>query len=153
MDPVLGQPHIPGPLLLCHQLFMSVLIRFPYYCLHSSLSCSSPSQSPLHPSHSGCSSRSLNREQASLPSAPISLSSSSLETHTNSRSSCAGFVGVLSQPPSVCNTGPSISEPGSRVPGHRRKVEDGICQSLLFLQGEPVILVFPQPSVGALDHL
>ena len=32
-------------------------------------------------------------------------------------------------------------------------MEDGICHSLPLLRAEPVPSVFPQPSVGALDHL
>ena len=51
------------------------------------------------------------------------------------------------------HTDPSVPEPGSTAPGHRRKVEDGTCHSHLLLQGAPVPSVFPQPSVGVLDHL
>ena len=42
------QPHIPEPCLLHHQLFRSVLIRFPCFYLHGSPSCSSPSQTMPH---------------------------------------------------------------------------------------------------------
>ena len=93
MDPEVFQPHITRPLPPGHQLFRSVLIRLPHChlysipsclhslpsCLHSSPSCSSALQAIApHPTlHSGNSSRSSNREQASLPSAPIRLSSSS----------------------------------------------------------------------------
>ena len=38
------------------------------------------------------------------------------------------------------------------MPGHRRKMEDGSCHSLPLLQGVPMPSVFPQPSVGTLDH-
>ena len=40
-------PISPDPCMLCHQVFGSVLIRLPRCCLHSSPSCSSPSQTPL----------------------------------------------------------------------------------------------------------
>ena len=40
-------PISPDPCMLCHQVFGSVLIRLPCCCLHSSPSCSSPSQTPL----------------------------------------------------------------------------------------------------------
>ena len=39
-------PTSPGPCLLCHQVFGSVLTRLPHCCLHSSPSGSSPSQTP-----------------------------------------------------------------------------------------------------------
>ena len=42
-------PISPDPCMLCHQVFGSVLIRLPRCCLHSSPSCSSPSQNPLPP--------------------------------------------------------------------------------------------------------
>ena len=76
-------PTSAGPCLLCHQVFGSVLIRVPHCCLHSSPPCSKPFTDPHQP-RSGCSARSSDREQASLPPVPTSLSS------------CAGFVGALS---------------------------------------------------------
>ena len=85
VDLVLVQPHIPDPCLLHYQVFGSVLIRVPCCCLHSSPTCSKPFTDPRQP-RSGCSARSSDREQASLPPAPTSLSS------------CAGFVGALSHP-------------------------------------------------------
>ena len=48
MDLNVFQPHIPEPCLLHHQLFRSVLIRFPCFYLHGSPSCSSPSQTMPH---------------------------------------------------------------------------------------------------------
>ena len=36
--------------------------------------------------------------------------------------------------------------------GHSRKMEDETCHSLPLLQGVPMPSVFPQPSVGTLDH-
>ena len=44
------------------------------------------------------------------------------------------------------HTGPSVPEPGSSVPAHRRKVEDGSCHSLLLLQRAPMPCVFPSPQ-------
>ena len=40
-------PISPNPCILCYQVFGSVLIRLPHCCLHSSPSCSSPSETPL----------------------------------------------------------------------------------------------------------
>ena len=152
MGPILVQPHITRPLppvssglgvcpdqtptLLSAQLTLLstqlTLLLQPF---------SDPS------SHSGSSSRSSDREQAS--SAPINTSSSS--PYSLSIQLC-WLCGVLSHPCLSVHTGPSVPEPGSSVPGHRR-VEDGTCHSHLFRQGAPVPSVFPQPSVGALDHL
>ena len=66
--------------------------------------------------HSGCSSRSSeNRLLSCLPPSAFPVHS-----HTHSVSSQAGFVGVLSHPCLSVHTCPSVPEPGSSVPGHRR---------------------------------
>ena len=67
--------------------------------------------------HSGCSSKSSNREQASFLSAPSAFPA---HPHTYSVSSCAGSVGVLSHPCLSVHTCPSVPEPGNSVPGHTR---------------------------------
>ena len=152
-------PTSPEPCLLHHQLLGSVLIRLPRSylhsspsCLHSSPSCSSPSRTPppsRPPPHSESSSRSSNSLLCHLPPSAFPAC-----PHTHSISSYAGSVGVFYHPSLSVHTSPSLCpEPGSSAPGHRKKVEDGICYSLLLLQGSPVPSVSPQPSVGALDHL
>ena len=146
VDPVLVQPHVPDPHLLHHQLFRCVLIRLPHCCLHSSPSClhssptcSSPSRThllPLHlhpPPHSQSSSRSSNK-QASLLSAPISLSSSS--AHPLGVQLCWLCGGPFS-PLSVCTYWSLCPRAREQCTGHRRKVEEGTCHSLLLLQGPP----------------
>ena len=108
-------PASPDPCVLHHQVFRSVLIRLLHCCLHSSPSCSSPSQAP-HPSHSGSNSRSLkNGLLCCLPP-----SACPVHPHTYSVSSCAGSVGVLSHPCLSVHTCPSVPEPGNSVPGHTR---------------------------------
>ena len=97
---------------------------------------------------SGSSSRSSNREQASLPSAPISLSSSS--PYSLGVQLCWLCGGHFSPCLSV-HTGPSVPEPGSSAAGHRRKVKGGSCLCLLLLQGVPVPCVFPQSSIIMLN--
>ena len=62
------------------------------------------------PARSGSSSRSSNREQASLPSAHLSLSSSS--AHPLGVQLC-WLCGVLSHPCLSVHTGPSVPEPGA----------------------------------------
>ena len=108
-------PTSPDPCLLHHQVFRSVLIRLSHCCLHSSPSCSSPSQAP-HPSRSGSNSRSLkNGLLCCLPPSAFPA-----HPHTYSVSSCAGSVGVLSHPCLSVHTCPSVPEPGNSVPGHTR---------------------------------
>ena len=66
--------------------------------------------------HSGCSSRSSkNRLLSCLPPSAFPVHS-----HTHSVSSHDGFAGVLSHPCLSVHTGPSVSEPGSSVLGHRK---------------------------------
>ena len=89
-------------------------------------------------SHSGSSSRSSDREQTSLPSAPLSLSSS---TPTRCPAVLA-LWGPFSPRLSV-HTGPSVPEPGAV---HRIQKEGGSCRSLWLLQGALVPSVFPQPQ-------
>ena len=73
-------------------------------------------------SHSGSSSRSSDREQASLPSAPLSLFISS---------SCAGSVGSFLTPSVCAHWSLCPRARSSECTGHRRKVEDGTGHSLL----------------------
>ena len=152
VDPVLVQPHVPDPHLLHHQLFRCVLIRLPCCCLHSSPTCSIPSWTcplpPTTPHFPEAAPGPQTENRILLPASAFPA-----RPHTHSVSSCVGSVGVLSHPCLSVHTGPSVPEPGSSVSGHRRKVEDGPCRSLLLLQGAPVPCVFPQLSVGALDHL
>ena len=75
MDLSVFQPHIPDPCFLHHQLLRSVLIRFPCFCLHSSPSCSSPSQTMPH-SHiqdAALSPQTENRLLSCLPHQPFQL--------------------------------------------------------------------------------
>ena len=75
MDLNMFQPHIPDLCLLHHQLLMSVLIRFPCFCLHSSPSCSNPSQTVPH-SHiqdAALSPQTENRLLSCLPHQPFQL--------------------------------------------------------------------------------
>ena len=67
--------------------------------------------------HSGCSSKSSNREQASFLSAPSAFPA---HPHTHSVSSHDDFAGILSHCCLSVHTGPSVSEPGRSVPRHRR---------------------------------
>ena len=89
------------------------------------------------------------KEWASLLSSPISLSSSS--PHLLSVQLCWLCGGPFS-PLSVCTYLSLCPRAREQCP-RTHKVEDGPCHSLLLLQGAPVPSVFPQPSVGALDHL
>ena len=117
MDLNVFQTHIPECCLLHHQLFRSVLIRLPCFYLHSSPSCSSPSQTMPH-SHiqdAAPGPQTENRLLSCLPPSAFPVHS-----HTHSVSSQAGFVGVLSHPCLSVHTCPSVPEPGSSVPGHRR---------------------------------
>ena len=163
MDPILVQPHITRPLppassdlgvcpdktptLLSTQL---TLLSTQLTHLLQPFMDTPPPPPPLchHHIHKAAPGPQTNRLPCCLlPSAfPV-------RPHTHSVSSWAGSVGVLSHPCLSVHTGPSVPEPGSSAPGHRRKVEDGTCHSLLLLQGAPVPSVCPQPSVGALDHL
>ena len=141
VDPVLVQPHIPDPRLLHYQVFSSVLIRLTCCCLHSSPSCSSPSQTPLH-----------IREAAPGPQrtgflvvCPRSLSSSTPTRCVAVRALWGPF-----SPPLSVHIGPSVPEPGSSAQDTEGRRP---CHSLPLLQGAPLPSVFPQPSVDALDHL
>ena len=103
------------------------------------------------PTCSGSSSRSSNREQASLLSARLSLSSSS--PHPLGVQLCWLSGGPFS-PLSVCSHWslcPRAREQCARIQTEGRRLRP--CHSLLLLQGAPVPFVFPQPSVGALDRL
>ena len=93
VDPALVQPHIADPHLLHYQIFGSVLIRLPHCCLHSSPSCSSPSQTPLHIQEAAPGPQTENR--LLLP-----LSTLLAHPHIHSVSSCAGSVGSFLTP--VC---------------------------------------------------
>lgn len=137
-----GNPH--HQTLLCHQIFGFALIRLPCCCLHSS-SSSSALHRPPGPSLSGCNSMSSNGEQILLlyvPSSFFHLVPHTLDIQPH------WLCGVLSHSHlSVHTACPHVPEPGSSALGHRRKVKDGPCHSLLLLQGAPVPSVFPQPSV------
>ena len=159
MDPDVFQPHITRPLPPGHQLFRSVLIRLPHChlysipsCLHSSPSCSStlqaiaPHPTPPHIQETAPGPETENRLLCRLP--PSAFPARPL---THLVSSCAGSVGVLSYPCLSVHTGPSVPEPGSSVPGHRRKVKCVSCLCLLLLQGVPVPSVFPQSSIIMLN--
>ena len=121
---------------------LSVLIRFPHCCLHSSPSCPSPSQTPLHIQEAAPDPQTKNRLPCPLPPsafpAPPRLSIQL----------CWLCVGPFSPRLSV-HTGPSVPESGSSAQDTRRWV-------LPFppaLPGGALPSVFPQPSVGTLDHL
>ena len=101
VDPVLVQPHIPDPRLLHYQVFRSVLIRLPHCCLHSSLSCSSPSQTPLHIQEAAPGPQTENRLLCHLPPSAFS-----------SRPAVRALWGPFSPRLSV-HTGPSVPEPGA----------------------------------------
>ena len=121
---------------------LSVLIRFPHCCLHSSPSCPSPSQTPLHIQEAAPDPQTKNRLPFPLPPsafpAPPRLSIQL----------CWLCVGPFSPRLSV-HTGPSVPESGSSAQDTRRWV----LPFLPALPGGALPSVFPQPSVGALDHL
>ena len=99
---------------------------------------------PSPPSRSGCSSRSSNREQASLPSAPISLSH--LSPHPLGIQLC-WLCGGPSSPLSVCTYWSLCPRAREQCP---RTQKEGERQDLLFSRvppGKPVLSVFPPPSV------
>ena len=102
VDPVLVQPHIPDPRLLHYQVFRSVLIRLPHCCLHSSLSCSSPSQTPLHIQGAAPGPQTENRLPCRLP--PSATPTRCLAVRA--------LWGPFSPHLSV-HTGPSVPEPGA----------------------------------------
>ena len=105
VDPVLVQPQIPDPRLLHYQVFGSVLIRLPCCCLHSSLSCSSWSQTPLHIQGAAPGHQTENRLPCRLP--PSAFPAPSPLGVWLCR-----LCGVLSHP--IClHTGPSVPEPGA----------------------------------------
>ena len=124
VDPVLVQPHIPDPHLLHYQVFSSVLIRLTCCCLHSSPSCSSPSQTPLHIREAAPGPQTKNRLPCHLPPSAFPAC-----PHTHLVYSCAGSVGSFLTP-SVCAHW-SLCPRSSECTGHRRKVEDGTGHSLL----------------------
>ena len=150
------QPWIPSwfsptsldPCLLRHHILGSVLIRLPRSCLHSSPSCSSSSRTPCPHPRAPFRKQLQVLKQASLTSSPISLSS--LSPHLLSIQLC-WLCGVLSHPCLSVHTGPSVPEPGSSAPGHRRKVKGVSWLCLLLLQGVPVPSVFPQSSIIMLN--
>ena len=120
MDSLLVQPHITSPLPPASPAFqvcpdqtpmlLSIQLTFllqPFIDL--------PLLSPPRPSMFRKQLQVL-REKASLPFAPISLSSSS--PHLFGIPLCWLCGGPFS--PLSINTGPSVPEPGSSVPGHRR---------------------------------
>ena len=146
MDSLLVQPHITSPLPPASPAFqvcpdqtpmlLSIQLTFllqPFIDL--------PLLSPPIPSMFRKQLQVL-REKASLPFAPISLSSSS--PHLFGIPLCWLCGGPFS--PLSINTGPSVPEPGSSVPGHRRKMEDGTCHSLPLLQGAPCPLSSHSPQ-------
>ena len=164
MDPEVFQPHITRPLPPGHQLFRSVLIRShtaiytaypPVYTAYPPVYTAHPPAPalyrPLRPTppyiqETAPGPQTENRLLCRLP--PSAFPARPL---THLVSSCAGSVGVLSYPCLSVHTGPSVPEPGSSVPGHRRKVKCGSCLCLLLLQGVPVPSVFPQSSIIMLN--
>ena len=155
MDPLLVQPPITRPpppvssaFQVCPDQTPMLLSTQPTLLLHPFIDLPRP---PLPtPPCSGSNSRSSqNRLLCHLPPSTFPAL-----PHTSSVFHCSGFVGVLSHPCLSIHTGPSVPEPGNSVPEHRRKMEDGNCHSLPPPPGgDSVPSVFPQPSVGALDHL
>ena len=141
-------PTLPDRCLLCHQVFMSVLIGFSCYCLHSSPSHSSPSQTTPPPPHpvqeSAPGPQTENRLLCRLPTSAFPAL-----PHTHSVSSCAGSVGSFLTPVCLFTLVP-LSQSQEQCP---RTQKGGPCRSLPLLKGAPVPPGFPQPSVGALDHL
>ena len=113
VDPVLVQPHIPDPHLLHYQVFGSVLIRLPCCCLHSSPSCSSPSQTPLHIQEAAPGPQTENRLPCRLPPQPFRL-------YPHSGSGCAGSVGSFLTP-SVSAHWSLCPRAREQCTGHRRK--------------------------------
>ena len=140
VDPVLVQPHVPDPHLLHHQLFRCVLIRLPCCCIHSSPSCLhssptcfSPSWTPPTPTPSclGSRSRSSDRTGFFCPHQPFQL----VPTPTRYPAVLALWGSFLTR---VClYTLVPLFRAREQCTGHRRKVEDGTCHSLLLLQGAP----------------
>ena len=135
-----------SPDLLHHQPFGSVLIRLPHCCLHSSPSCSSPSQLP-HPTFRK--QLKVNKQTgffADCPHQPFQL----IPLLTRCLDVLALWA-ILSHVRLYVHTGPSVPKPGSIAAGHRKKVKGGSCLCLLFLQGVPVPSVFPQSSIIMLN--
>ena len=114
MDPVLVQPNIQDPCLLHYQVFMSVLIRRPCCCLHSSPSRSSPSQTPRHIQEAAPGPQTENRLPCHLPpsafpaSSPLSVQ-------------LCWLCGVLSHLVCLCTLVP-LSQSQEQCTGYRRKV-------------------------------
>ena len=136
VDPVLVQPHVPEPHLLRHQLFRCVLIRLPRCCLHSSPSCLhrsptcfSPSWTPPIPTPSslGSSSTSSDRTGFFCPHQPFQL----VPTPTQYPGVLALWGSFLT--PVCLYTLVPLFRAREQCTGHRRKVEEGTCHSLLLL--------------------
>ena len=115
VDPVLVQPHIPDPHLLHYQVFGSVLIRLPCCCLHSSPSCSSPSQTPLHIQEADPGPQTENRLLCHLPPSAFPA------LHPLGVWLC-GLCGVLSHPLCLCTLVPLSQSQGAV---HRTQKEGG----------------------------
>ena len=136
VDPVLVQPHIPDPHLLHYQVFSSVLIRLTCCCLHSSPSCSNPSQTPLHIREAAP--RSSDREQASLPSAPAAFPAlPPLGVWL------CGLCGVLSHPLCLCTLVPLSQSQGAV---HRTQKEGGPAIHFHSSRGRPCPLSSHSPQ-------
>ena len=108
VDPVLVQPHIPDAHLLHYQVFSSVLIRLPCCCLHSSPSCCSPSQTPLHIQEAAPGPQTENRLPCRLPP-------SAFPAPPQLDVWLCGLCGVLSHPLCLCTLVP-LSQSQGAVP-------------------------------------
>ena len=120
---------LPDPCLLCHQIFMSVLIGFSCCCLHSSPSCSSHSQTTPPPpqpvQEAAPGPQTENRLLCHLPTSAFPAL-----PHTHSVSSCTGSVGSFLTPVCLFTLVP-LSQSQEQCP--RTQKEGGPCRSLPLL--------------------
>ena len=135
MDPILVQPHITRPFLLHHQLLGSVLIRLPHCCLHSSphvpaLYGHCPPPTP-HPAPLRKQLQVLKQACFFCPHQPFQL----VPTPTRYPAVLALWGSFLT--PVCLYTLVPLFRAREQCTGHRRKVEEGTCHSLLLLQGPP----------------
>ena len=138
MDPLLVQPHITRPLPPTSSAFQVCPDQTPMLLSTQLTLLLQPFSDPS--SHSGSSSRSSDREQAS--SAPINTSSSS--PYSLSIQLC-WLCGVLSHPVCLYTLVP-LSRAREQCPGHRRKAEGGPTIPSFSSRGRPCPLSSHSPQ-------
>ena len=138
VDPALVQPHIADPHLLHYQIFGSVLIRLPHCCLHSSPSCSSPSQTPLHIQEAAPGPQTENR--LLLPPSTFLA-----HPHIYSISSCAGSVGSFLTPVCLYTLVPLSQSQGALPQDTEGRWKTGPAIPTYSSKGRPCPLSSPSP--------